>query len=110
MEFYIYSITYLNDDLELKREDGLIAANSYADAMEEIGLWDLSVEEVRLRAISGEYQEMERERPWITIEELGEALKDANLQLSTKPSCRCGCGKRNEESHTTYEESCNDGK
>lgn len=98
MEFFIYSITYLDDEFETKREDGIMAANSYADAMEEVGLWDLSVEEVRLRKVCGEYQEMNCERPWLSIENLKEALEEAGLQLSTKPTPKCSCREGSGES------------
>lgn len=92
MNFYIYSITYLGDGLEPKREDGIMVASSYADAMAEIEEWDLSVEEVRLREICGEYQGPDCERPWISTEELKEALEEADIQLSTKSTCGRGCG------------------
>lgn len=94
MIFYIYSITYLEDGLETKREDGIMTASSYADAMAEIDEWDLSVEEVRLREICGEYQGPDCERPWISIESLKDALEGAGFQLSAEPVRECSCGEK----------------
>lgn len=91
MNFYIYSITYLNDDLEIEREEGIMAASSYADAMAEIDEWDLNVEEVRLREICGEYQGPDCERPWISIEDLKGAFEEASIQLSSRTTCKCSC-------------------
>lgn len=95
MNFYIYSITYLGDGFETKREDGIMVASSYADAMAEIDEWDLSVEEVRLREICGEYQQgPDCERPWISIEDLAEGFEEAGIQLPSKSAYRCSCGKK----------------
>ena len=94
MNFYIYSITYLKDDLETEREEGIMAAGSYADAMAEIDEWDLDVEEVRLREICGECQGLDCERPWISIEGLKEAFEEAGIQLSSKSAHRCSCEKK----------------
>lgn len=91
MIFYIYSITYLKDDLEIEREEGIIAASSYADVMTEIDEWDLNVEEVRLREICGEYQGLDCERPWVSIEDLVGAFEEASIQLSNKSAHRCSC-------------------
>ena len=96
MNFYIYSITYLGDGLETKEEKGIMAANSYSDAMAEIDEWDLSVEEVRLREICGEYQGLDCERPWVSIENLEEAFEEAGIQLSSWSTCRCSCGEKDE--------------
>ena len=96
MNFYIYSITYLGDGLETKEEKGIMAANSYSDAMAEIDEWDLSVEEVRLREMCGEYQGLDCERPWVSIENLEEAFEEAGIQLSSRSTCRCSCGKKDE--------------
>ena len=79
MNFYIYSITYLGDGLEAKREEGLMAASSYSEAMAEIDEWDLSVEEIRLREVCGEYQGLDCERPWVSVEDLVESFKEANI-------------------------------
>lgn len=94
MKFYIYSITYLEDGLEAKREEGIMAASSYADAMAEVDEWDWSIEEVRLREISGVCQELDREIPWISIEDLAEAFEEAGIQLPIKSAYRCGCEKK----------------
>ena len=92
MNFYIYSITYWEDGFETKREDGIMVASSYADAVAEIDEWDLSVEEVRVREICEEYQQgPDCERPWISIESLKDALEEAGFQLFTKPVCGCSC-------------------
>ena len=96
MNFYIYSITYLGDGLETKEEKGIMAASSYSDAMAEIDEWDLSVEEVRLREICGEYQGLDCERPWVSIENLEEAFEEAGIQLSSRSTCRCSCGEKDE--------------
>ena len=93
MNFYIYSITYWENDLETKREEGIMAASSYADAMAEVDEWDWSVEEVRLREVSGVCQGIDSERPWVSIEDLAEAFEEAGIQLSNKPTYRCGCEK-----------------
>lgn len=94
MNFYIYSITYLEDGFESKREDGIMVASSYADAMAEIDEWDLSVEEVRLREICGEYQGPDCERPWISIEGLKDALEEVGFQFSSGTACKCSCEER----------------
>lgn len=96
MNFYIYSITYLEDGLETKEEKGIMAASSYSDAMAEVDEWDLTVEEVRLREICGEYQGPDCERPWIAISNLEEAFEEAGIQLSSKPTHRCSCGEKDE--------------
>lgn len=98
MNFYIYSITYLGDGLETKREEGIMAANSYSDAMAEIDEWDLSVEEVRLREICGEYQGLDCERPWVSAEDLAKAVREAGIQLSSGPAHGCSCRKKDNES------------
>lgn len=91
MNFYIYSITYLEDGLETKEEKGIMAASSYSDAMAEIDEWDLSVEEVSLREICGEYQGLDCERPWIAISNLEEAFEEAGIQLSNGTACKRSC-------------------
>lgn len=96
MNFYIYSITYLGDGLEAKEEKGIMAASSYSDAMAEIDEWDLSVEEVSLREVCGEYQGLDCERPWISISNLEEAFEEAGIQLSGKLVHRCSCGEKDE--------------
>lgn len=73
-----------------------MAASSYSDAMAEIDEWDLSVEEVRLREICGEYQGLDCERPWIAISNLEEAFEEAGIQLSSKPTHKCSCGEKDE--------------
>lgn len=95
MDFYIYSITYL-DELEPKEEKGIMAASSYSDAMAEIDGWDLSVEEIRLREVCGEYQGLDCERPWISIEGLEEALEEASIQLFSRSAHKCSCGEKDE--------------
>ena len=45
MNFYIYSITYWVNEVETKREEGIMAAGSYADAMAELDEWDWSIAE-----------------------------------------------------------------
>lgn len=77
MNFYIYSITYF-EELEPKEEKGIIVAGSYADAMAEIEEWELDIEEVRLKEICGEYQGLDCERPWISIESLKEAFEEVS--------------------------------
>ena len=94
MNFYIYSITYLKDDLETEREEGIMAAGSYADVMAEIDEWDLDVEEVRLREICGEYQGLDCDRAWISIEDLKGAFEEAGIQLSSKSAHGCSCGEK----------------
>ena len=93
MNFYIYSITYLEDGVEPKKEKGIMVASSYADAMAEIDEWDLSIEEVKLREISVECQGIDSERPWISIEGLAGAFEGAGIQLPNKPTHRYGCEK-----------------
>lgn len=68
-----------------------MAASSYTDAMAEIDEWDLSVEEVRLREICGEYQGPDCERPWISIEGLKDALEEVGFQFSSGTACKCSC-------------------
>lgn len=80
-----------------------MAANSYSDAMAEIDEWDLDVEEVKLREICGEYQELDCERPWISVEDLAEALEEASIQLPSKSTHRCGCEKKDENSTLSCE-------
>lgn len=106
MNFYIYSITYLGDGLETKEEKGIMAANSYSDAMAEIDEWDLSVEEVRLREICGEYQGLDCERPWVSIENLKEAFEEASIQLSSRSAHRCSCGEKDENPTPNYVGDC----
>lgn len=96
MNFYIYSITYF-EELEPKEEKGIMAANSYSDAMTEIDEWDLDAEEVKLREIYGEYQGLDCERPWISVEDLEGAFEEAGIQLSTGPAHGCSCGKKDNE-------------
>ena len=94
MNFYIYSITYWENEVETKREEGIMAASSYADAMAEVDEWDWSIEEVRLREVSGVCQELDRETPWVSIEDLAEAFEEAGIQLPNKHTYRCGCEKK----------------
>lgn len=94
MKFYIYSITYLEDGLEAKREEGIMAASSYADAMAEVDEWDWSIEEVRLREVSGVCQGIDSERPWVSIEDLAAAFEEAGIQLPIKSAHRCSCEKK----------------
>lgn len=94
MNFYIYSITYWEDELETKEEKGIMAASSYADAMAEVDEWDWSIEEVKLREISGVCQGIDSERPWVSIEDLAEAFEEAGIQLPNKSAHRCSCGKK----------------
>lgn len=96
MNFYIYSITYLEDGFETKEEKGIMAASSYSDAMAEVDEWGLTVEEVRLREVCGEYQELDCEKPWIAISNLEEAFEEAGIQLSSKSAHRCGCEEKDE--------------
>ena len=96
MNFYIYSINYLEDGLEIKEGKGIMAASSYSDAMAEIDEWDLSVEEVSLREVCREYQGLDCERPWISISNLEEAFEEAGIQLSSKPTHKCSCGEKDE--------------
>lgn len=77
MNFYIYSIAYF-EELEPKEEKGIMAANSYVDAMAEIEEWELDIEEVKLKEICEEYQGLDCERPWISIESLKEAFEEAS--------------------------------
>lgn len=94
MNFYIYSITYWENEVETKEEKGIMAANSYADAMAEVDEWDWSIEEVRLREISGVCQGIDSERPWVSIEDLAEAFEEAGIQLPSKSAYRYSCGKK----------------
>lgn len=94
MNFYIYSITYWEDELETKREEGIMAANSYADAMAELDEWDWSIKEAKLREISGVCQGIDSERTWVSIEDLAEAFEEAGIQLSSKPAHKCSCGEK----------------
>lgn len=73
-----------------------MAASSYSDAMAEIDEWDLSIEEIRLREVCGEYQGLDCERPWVSIEGLEEALEEASIQLSSWSAHRCSCGEKDE--------------
>lgn len=94
MNFYIYSITYF-EELEPKKEKGIMVANSYADAMTEIEEWDLSVEEVRLREVCGEYQGLDCERPWISVESLKEAFEEASPHPAFQQTIHsCSCEKK----------------
>lgn len=106
MNFYIYSITYLEDGLETKREEGIMAANSYADAMAEVDTWGFDVEEVRLREISGVCQGIDSERPWVSIEDLAEGFEEAGIQLPNKPTYRCSYGKKDENPALSYGGDC----
>ena len=94
MNFYIYSITYWENEAETKREEGIMAASSYADAMAEVDEWDWSIEEVRLREVSGVCQGIDSERPWVSIEDLAEAFEEAGIQLPNKSTYRCSCEKK----------------
>lgn len=94
MNFYIYSITYWENEVETKREEGIMAASSYADAMAEVDEWDWSIEEVRLREISGVCQGLDCERTWVSIEDLAEAFEETGIQLPNKSAHRCSCGKK----------------
>lgn len=94
MNFYIYSITYWENEVETKREEGIMAASSYADAMAEVDEWGFDVEEVRLREISGVFQGIDSNRIWVSIEDLAAAFEEAGIQLSNKPTYRCSCGEK----------------
>ena len=97
MNFYIYSIAYF-EELEPKEEKGIMAANSYVDAMAEIEEWELDIEEVKLKEICEEYQGLDCERPWISIESLKEAFEEASPHPAfqqTTHSCSCGEGDEN---------------
>lgn len=106
MNFYIYSITYLEDGLETKEEKGIMAANSYLDAMAEVDEWDLSVAEVSLREVCGEYQGLDCETPWVSIEDLAEGFEKAGIQLFNKPAYRRGCEKKDENPALNYGGDC----
>ena len=106
MNFYIYSITYWEDELETKREEGIIAASSYADAMAEVDEWDWSIEEVRLREVSGVCQGIDSERPWVSIEDLAEAIEEAGIQLPNKSTYRCSYGEKDENPAPDYVGDC----
>ena len=71
-----------------------MAASSYADAMAEVDEWDWSIEEVRLREVSGVCQGIDSERPWVSTEDLAKAFEEAGIQLSNKHTYRCGCEKK----------------
>ena len=106
MNFYIYSITYWEDELETKEEKGIMAASSYSDAMAGIEEWDLSVAEVSLREVCGEYQGLDCERPWVSIEDLAAAFEEADIQLPSKSTYRCGCEKKDENPAFNYGGDC----
>ena len=106
MNFYIYSITYWENEVETKEEKGIMAANSYADAMAEVDEWDWSIEEVRLREISGVCQGLDSERPWVSIEDLAEAFEEAGIQLPNKSAYRCSCGKKDNRPVLNYGGDC----
>ena len=106
MNFYIYSITYWENELETKREEGIMAASSYADAMAEVDEWDWSIEEVRLREISGVCQGIDSERPWVSIEDLAEAFEEAGIQLPIKSAHRRRCGEKDENPALGYGGDC----
>ena len=106
MNFYIYSITYWENEVETKREEGIMAASSYADAMAEVDEWDWSIKEVRLREVSGVCQELDREIPWISIEDLAEAFEEAGIQLPNKHAYRCSCGEKDENPALSYGGDC----
>lgn len=106
MNFYIYSITYWENELETKEEKGIMAASSYADAMAEVDEWDWSIEEVRLREINGVCQGIDSERPWVSIEDLAAAFEEAGIQLSNKPTYRCSCGKKDNRPALNYGGDC----
>lgn len=106
MNFYIYSITYWENELETKEEKGIMAANSYADAMAEVDEWDWSIEEVRLREISGVCQGIDSERPWVSIEDLAEAFEETGIQLPSKSAHRCGREKEDKNPALNYGGDC----
>lgn len=106
MNFYIYSITYWENEVETKREEGIMAASSYADAMAEVDEWDWSIAEVRLREISGVCEGLDCERPWVSIEDLAEGFEKAGIQLFNKPAYRRGCEKKDENPVLNYGGDC----
>ena len=106
MKFYIYSITYLEDGPEAKREEGIMAASSYADAMAEVDEWDLDIEEIRLREVCGECWGLDCERPWASIEYLKRAFEEAGIQLSNKHTYRCSCREKDENPALSYVGDC----
>lgn len=106
MNFYIYSITYWENEVETKREEGIMAASSYADAMVELDEWDWSIAEVRLREISGVCQSLDCERSWVSIEDLAEAFEEAGIQLSNKHTYRCSYGEKDENPALSYGGDC----
>lgn len=106
MNFYIYSITYWEDEPETKREEGIMVANSYADAMAELDEWDWSIAEVRLREISGVCQGIDSERSWVSIEDLAEAFEETGIQLPSKSAHRCGREKEDKNPALNYGGDC----
>lgn len=106
MNFYIYSITYWENEVETKREEGIMAASSYTDAMAELDEWDWSIAEVRLREISGVCQGIDSERSWVSIEDLAEGFEKAGIQLFNKPAYRRGCEKKDENPALNYGGDC----
>lgn len=106
MNFYIYSITYWENEVETKEEKGIMAANSYSDAMAEVDEWDWSIEEVRLREISGVCQGLDSERPWVLIEDLAAAFEEAGIQIPSKSAYRCSCGKKDNRPALNYGGDC----
>ena len=83
-----------------------MAASSYADAMEEVDEWDWSIEEVRLREISGVCQGIDSERTWVSIEDLAEAFEETGIQLPKKSAYRCGRGEKDENPALGYVGDC----
>ena len=106
MNFYIYSITYWENEVETKREEGIMAASSYADAMAELDEWDWSIKEVRLREISGVCQGIDSERTWVSIEDLAEAIEEAGIQLPRKSAYRCSYREKDENPALSYVGDC----
>ena len=107
MNFYIYSITYWENEVETKQEKGIMAASSYTDAMAELDEWDYwSIKEVRLREISGVCQGIDNERTWVSIEDLAEAFEEAGIQLPNKSTYRCGCEEKDENLALGYVGDC----
>ena len=106
MNFYIYSITYWENEVETKEEKGIMAASYYADLMAEVDEWGFDVEEVRLREISGVFQGIDSERTWVSIEDLAEAFEEAGIQLPSKSAHRCGCEKKDKNLALNYGGDC----
>lgn len=106
MNFYIYSITFWKNEVETKREEGIMAASSYADAMAELDEWDWSIKEAKLREISGVCQGIDSERTWVSIEDLAEGFEKAGIQLFNKPAYRRGCEKKDENPAFNYGGDC----